>query len=126
METNGCLRNHSNINECLKSSVKECNICTIFSLSDIYNRFNQEAVNNIVWNANCHIYCGLRLSSLHTLLMRNVDQLVITCQVNVPLLKVPENTANKEFHTMFVFSFIKIKRGPSSYYHTLLPGAFPK
>lgn len=58
--------------------------------------------------------------------MRNVDELVIACQVNVSLLRVPANTANKEFHTMFVFSFINIKHSPSSYYHTLLPGAFSK
>lgn len=94
--------------------------------ADIYNLFNQETVKNSIFGEYKLPYLLWLETSLHTLLMRNVDPLVITCQVNVPLLSVPGNTANKEFHTMFVFSFIKIKRRPSSYYHTLLPGAFPK
>lgn len=47
----------------------------------------------------------------------------ISCQVNVSL---PADTRNKEFHTMFVFSFINITHGPSCCCHPSLPGVFSK
>lgn len=47
----------------------------------------------------------------------------ISCQVNVSL---PAYTRSKEFHTMFLFSFINITHGPSCCCHPSLPGVFSK